>query len=698
MVGTVKQRNFDVNHRVTRDNTILQLLESTFFYSRNVFLRYHTANDFGVELERHFRIVAFVFGSQRFDAQPYVTELTTATRLTYELTFLLDRLADGFTVGNLRLTNVGFNLELATHTVNDDVEVELTHTGDDSLTRFFISLHAERRIFLSQLTKSDTHFFLVCFGFRLNRYSNNGIREFHAFQNNFGIDITQGITCSDVFQTNTRCDVASVNFFDLFARVGVHLNDTTNALALGLDRVEYAVTRIQYARVDANKGQRTHERVSCDLERQRSERRVVVGFTSFDGTSGIIQLTFDRFNFSRGRQVFDDTIQNRLNTFVLECRTTGDENDFVVQRTATQSCFDFFLGEVTLFQIFFHQLIRCFSSSFEHELALFFCFGLKFCRNINQLVRHTLVFFIPEDGFHFDQVDNAFEVVFCAPVNLDRHSVGIQTFAQLIDNHKEVGTSTVHLVDEDHTRNFVLVSLTPYRFGLRLNTGRTTQYDNSTVEYAQGTFHFDREVNVSWRIDDVDAVRFKLLVHARPETGSRSGRDSDTTFLLLLHPVHGRSALMHLTDLMRKTGIEEDALSSRRLTRIDVRYDTDITVTIERCLTCHDKVSCGWKRRSMRFRHLPSRLYSIGRHLKSNLETVVRERLVGICHAVYVFTLLNCGTLAFCGIEDFASKTLFHGFFTTGTRCIYHPAHSQSFATGRTHFDRHLIGSTTDAA
>ena len=248
MVGTIKQRDFDVDHRVTRDDTILQLLESTFLNRRHVFLRNHTTYDLRVELEEDlFFAFTLLFCSQRLDTQPHVTVLTTTTGLTYEFTFLLDAATNRFTVGNLRLTDVRFYLELATHTVNDDIQVQLAHTRDDGLAGLFVGLHLEGRIFLGQFTQRNTHFFLVSFRLRLYSNRDNRIRELHALKHDLVIDITQSVTCSDILQTDTSSDVACEYFFDLFARVGVHLNDTTNTLFLLLNGVINTVTRFQNA-------------------------------------------------------------------------------------------------------------------------------------------------------------------------------------------------------------------------------------------------------------------------------------------------------------------------------------------------------------------------------------------------------------------------------------------------------------------
>ena len=61
-----------------------------------------------------------------------------------------------------------------------------------------------------------------------------------------------------------------------------------------------------------------------------------------------------------------------------------------------------------------------------------------------------------------------------------------------------------------------------------------------------------------------------------PETGGNCGGNSYAPFLLLLHPVHDRFAVVDFTHLIRFAGVIEDALGDRGLTSIYVRYDADI--------------------------------------------------------------------------------------------------------------------------
>src|SRR6185503_3118125 len=61
-----------------------------------------------------------------------------------------------------------------------------------------------------------------------------------------------------------------------------------------------------------------------------------------------------------------------------------------------------------------------------------------------------------------------------------------------------------------------------------------------------------------------------------PDGRRGGGRDRDPPLLLLLHPVHDRRALVDLTHLVGAAGVIEDALSRRRLARVDVGHDSDV--------------------------------------------------------------------------------------------------------------------------
>ena len=153
--------------------------------------------------------------------------------------------------------------------------------------------------------------------------------------------------------------------------------------------------------------------------------------------------------------------------------------------------------------------------------------------------------------------------------------------ADLVHNGFEVRADAVHLVDEGDAGDAVLVGLAPHGLRLRLDAADGAENADRAVENAQRALHFDREVDVARGIDDVDA-------DIAPDGGGGSRGDGDAALLLLDHPVHRRSAIVHFADLVGAAGVIEDALRRRGFTRVDVSHDPDVSRFFERYLTWHD--------------------------------------------------------------------------------------------------------------
>ena len=170
MTRAVVQRDLAVDDRIAGDHAVLHLFLDAFVDGRNIFARHHAADDLVDELVTG-------TGLHRFDTQENVGVLAAAAGLPDELAFLLDRGTNRFTVGDLRLADIGQDVELPAHPIDDDIEVQLAHSGDDRLPRLLIGVHAERRIFLGQLPERNTHLLLIGLGFRLDCDGNNRLGE-----------------------------------------------------------------------------------------------------------------------------------------------------------------------------------------------------------------------------------------------------------------------------------------------------------------------------------------------------------------------------------------------------------------------------------------------------------------------------------------------------------------------------------------
>ena len=76
---------------------------------------------------------------------------------------------------------------------------------------------------------------------------------------------------------------------------------------------------------------------------------------------------------------------------------------------------------------------------------------------------------VPTNGFHRDEIDDAFELVLGADRQLQRDRLRLQALADLLEHSEEVRAGPIHLVDEGNARHAVIVRLAPDGLGLRLD-------------------------------------------------------------------------------------------------------------------------------------------------------------------------------------------------------------------------------------
>ena len=147
-----------------------------------------------------------------------------------------DLVARTLAVGDLRLADVRLDLELAQQAVDDDLEVQLAHAGDDGLAGLVVGGHAERRVLLGQLLQGDHHLVLLGLRLRLDGDVDNRVSELHGLEDDRMALVAQGVTGGGVLEADDGDDVARLALVDVDALVGVHLQQTADALLLVLRR------------------------------------------------------------------------------------------------------------------------------------------------------------------------------------------------------------------------------------------------------------------------------------------------------------------------------------------------------------------------------------------------------------------------------------------------------------------------------
>ena len=284
----------------------------------------------------------------------------------------------------------------------------------------------------------------------------------------------------------------------------------------------------------------------------------------------------------RAGQIIHHRIEQRLHALVLECRSADDREDLEVDGGLADAGLELGDGRRFAFQELLEQNVVGLGDDFDQLHAEGFGLLLQVGGNGLFVVLRAHGLVVPDDGLHLDQVDDALEIGFRADGNLQRHGARAQPLADGVQHVLEVRAVLVHLVDEADAGNLVLVALPPHRLGLRLHAGNGVEQRHRAVQHAQRPLHFGGEVHVARSVDDVDAI---VLPHA--SGGCRRNRDA--AFLLLLHVVHGRGALMHFADAVRDARVEQDALCRCRFSGVDVRHDSDIPATIQRYGACHSQ-------------------------------------------------------------------------------------------------------------
>ena len=571
MIGAVEQGDLHVHNGVAGQNTGLHSALDTGVNRRDIFLGDGTAHH-GVD-----ELVALA-GLVGLHMDLNVTVLALTAGLTGVLGFLIHRLADGLLVGNLGRANVGFHLELTEQTVNNDLQVQLAHAGDDGLPGLLVGVGPEGGILFRQLAQGNAHLLLTGLGLGLDGNLDNRLGEDHGLQNDGMILIAEGITGGGVLHTHNGGDITGVDHIDVFPVVSVHLQDTAHTLLDTLGAVEHGGTLLQSTGVHTEVAQLADIRVGGDLEGQSGEGSLVGSGTEvlFLGL-GVHAL--DALLIQGAGHIVHNRVQQLLNALVLVGSTADNGNHLVGDGGPADDGLDLLDGDLLALQVLHGQVVVQSGDGVQQLLVVLV--GQIHHILGDLLGTHILTQLIIEDVcLHGQQVDVALEEGLGADGQLNGHSVALQTLVDHGHDPVEVGTHDVHLVDVDHPGNLVLVGLTPDGLGLGLHAALGAQNGDSTVQNTQGALHLNGEVNVTRGVDDVQTA-------ALPEAGGSSGGDGNTTLLLLSHPVHGSGTVMGLTDLVVLTGVEQNTLGSSGFAGIDVSHDAEVSGIFQGILSRH---------------------------------------------------------------------------------------------------------------
>ena len=188
-----------VDHRIAGQHAGLHRFLDAVFDRRNEVARDRAALGAVHELE------AAALG-QRLDAQLDHAELSVTAALADETALGLRRaLADGLAVGDLRLADVGVDFELAQQPVDDDLQMQLAHPGDQRLRRSrVLTLTRNDGSSLGELLQRLAELFLVGLGLGLDRDLDDRIGKLDRLEHDRMRRVAQRVAGGRVAQARPR--------------------------------------------------------------------------------------------------------------------------------------------------------------------------------------------------------------------------------------------------------------------------------------------------------------------------------------------------------------------------------------------------------------------------------------------------------------------------------------------------------------
>ncbi len=321
------------------------------------------------------------------------------------------------------------------------------------------------------------------------------------------------------------------------------------------------------------------------LKARAEKGSAVVGLALLEVLGVVRPVALGGREVERAGQEVDDGVEHRLHALVLEGGPAQDRHHGGGQGGGAQGAAQVVGRDGLLGQVLLHDGVVEVGDDVDELVAGVLGLGGQVLGDVEglPLLAHVRG---PHQGLLLEQVDDALELGLGADGQLNHGRQGVQAVADHLHRALEVGADAVHFVDEADPRHVVLVGLAPHRLGLGLHAGHGVEHGDGAVEDAQRALHLDGEVDVARGVDDVDPV-------VAPRAGGGGGGDGDAALLLLDHPVHGRGAFVHLTDLVVAPRVIEDALGRGGLARVDVGHDPDVAGLGQREVACGEGFSHG---------------------------------------------------------------------------------------------------------
>jgi len=306
---------------------------------------------------------------------------------------------------------------------------------------------------LGQLLEREPQLVDVRLGLGLDGDRDDRLGERHPLEQDRVLLIAERVARARVTQADGRVDVARVALLELLALVGVHAQDAAEPLALAARGVHDRGAALDGARVNAEERQVPDERVVHDLERERSEGRVVRGLALFLLGLVVRLHALNGRDVERRGKVVHDRVEQELDALVLEGGAAEHRDELEAERRLADGGVDLRVGDLARVAIekLVHDGVVDVGARLDQLLAELLALLLEVLRD--RLPADLRAEGVLEDGrLHANEVDHTLVLIFLSDRPLHGHRDAAQALLHAVQVHLEIGAQLVELVDERDAR------------------------------------------------------------------------------------------------------------------------------------------------------------------------------------------------------------------------------------------------------
>ena len=442
-------------------------------------------------------------------------------------------LADGFTVGNLGIVQVGLSAELGGQLVADHVQMQFALAGQQRFGGFRVLFHLDGRIFFLQTGQTGEHlvFFALLGGG--NGLGNAGSGEGDGGVPDGGSGVAQGIAGIGELQLGQRAQIAGVEYVHVGLLLAAHHEQAAGLFSLIGVGVVQRGSGGDGTRHNAEQAQLAHEGVGHGFINKSGEGfAVVAGAFGLIAGLGIFALCLGAV---RRMQINAHHVQHLGNAHAGDGGNGHHGNDGAVSHASPETGQDFVMGQFFAFQILHHQFVIGAGGSFSDFFHGSFDGG-SHAGGHGHFLQALAGAFI---GLIFQHVHNALEPSALADGQQHGHDGGAELVAQLIHNLHIVGVFGVHTVNDEHAANIVFLGIIPGFFSANVQAADCAHHDTGSFNHAEGAHHFADEIKITRYVDHVDLGIF-------PFHGSHGRADGNVAFGFFGIKVRGGRAVFYL--------------------------------------------------------------------------------------------------------------------------------------------------------